>query len=259
MSCVGTVIPVTYEMALLYLLWSNDNTSHPSSIQVKHWVPSCSKLKGKFMSNCSGTHPTSRHWYSAMSTPWAVACRSRRSVVRGWRGFTFALPTDFLDKPFIWWICLVNLSLNSPSLMNFCSCFIEFPSFPGVWLVDQFPYICIQTVDQIDLKLDRRAHHETPQAWSIFATLYPSRLWLLSYRTISGYLQKNTDWIDDKLCGCTQNETRRPWLTFGHTPPNSSYTLASDSVIGQAISAHVQTDRLSGWPQIWWMNSLRHS
>ena len=211
------------------------------------------------MSNCSGVRPTSRHWhdwYSAMSTSWVVACR--RSVVMTWRRFTFALPAHLLDKPFIWWTCLVNSFSNSPGLMNFCSCFIEFPSFPGIWLVEQFR-ICIQTVDQMDLKLDRWAHCETAQAWSIFVPIYPSRFWLLICRTVSAYLQKNTDCVDLKLGGCTQNKTRQPWLTFGHTPPNSSYTLASDSVIGQAISAHVQTNRLSGWPQIWWMNSLRHS
>ena len=49
-------------------------------------------------------------------------------------------------------------------LINFWSCSVEFPLFPGIWLVEQFPCICKQTADWIELKKKKRDDN-TSQAY----------------------------------------------------------------------------------------------
>ena len=53
-------------------------------------------------------------------------------------------------------------------MINFWSHSAEFWPFPALWLVEQFPYISVQTAEGIDLKLGRHIHYGTPQAWLTF-------------------------------------------------------------------------------------------
>ena len=50
----------------------------------------------------------------------------------------------------IWWAILTWASL---AWFRFWSCSTEFQSFPGLWLIKQYKYICRQTTDRIYLKL----------------------------------------------------------------------------------------------------------
>ena len=62
----------------------------------------------------------------------------------------------------IWW---TNLLWACPGLINFWPCSTQFPLFPGLWLVKQFPYICRQTPDWIELKFGGQTHHWPSLAW----------------------------------------------------------------------------------------------
>ena len=59
-------------------------------------------------------------------------------------------PNYWLDWTQIWW---ANSLWDSPGLINWWWCSAEFPVFPGLWLVQQFPHFCRQFADQIELKL----------------------------------------------------------------------------------------------------------
>ena len=39
--------------------------------------------------------------------------------------------------------------------------------FSGLWLVEQFLCICMQTIDQMELKCGGTTHYEGPPAWQI--------------------------------------------------------------------------------------------
>ena len=75
-----------------------------------------------------------------------------------------------LDKAFIGLISNVvdTLLWCSPVLINFGWCSAKFPSFLGLWLVEQFPHICIQIADQIELKFGGPTHYGPTPAWLTF-------------------------------------------------------------------------------------------
>ena len=109
------------------------------------------------------------HWISAVSWPMigqAISVHLR--------------PNHWLDWAQIWW---TNSLWASPGLINFWSCSTEFwscstefPLFPDLWLVEQFPCIWRQAIDQIGLKGGGPTHYRPPRAWLTFshAALNPS-------------------------------------------------------------------------------------
>ena len=134
--------------------------------------------------------------------------------------------------------------------------FAEFPQFPGLGLVRQFP--------PFSDKFDGLTNFSPPQAWLILVTLHeiPVVYWPLIGQAISVHLQTNrwSDWIK---CSCTTHYAPPlAWLTFGHAPLNwcsylsfdwlSSFCTFADkpligfnsNLVGQFIMGFPQPDKL---------------
>ena len=111
-----------------------------------------------------------------------------------------------------WWIELkfgCDFIMGHPGLINFGSCFTEFPHIPGLWLDKQFLSIWTQTALWIELKFGGRTHYETLQTlWTFcchFLTshfssslhAYADRLLILLTSKCLGY----SSWDSSSLMG----------------------------------------------------------
>ena len=97
--------------------------------------------------------------------------QNKRQGNLNWNTKLFIYETAFGDI-----VCEMAAVLSRGRWVNFCSHSSEFPPFPGLWLVEQFLYICRQTVDQIELKFCGPIHYRLPLALWTFghAPLNPS-------------------------------------------------------------------------------------
>ena len=115
----------------------------------------------------------------------------------------------------IWWIHILWLST---SLIHFWSCCTAFSSFPGIWLVEQFPRICGQTTDQIRFKFGGPTHYGPPQTWLTFghASLnfchFLASNWLSSFHT---FADKQLIKLDSNLVLPAHYKPHPAWLAFG--------------------------------------------
>ena len=78
------------------------------------------------------------------------------------RGFYTFL--DKLSRGLISNLVDVHSLWYSSGLINFWSCSTEFPPFPGPWSVEQFPLICRQNTNEIELKFDGPTYYGPPLA-----------------------------------------------------------------------------------------------
>ena len=113
---------------------------------------------------------------------------------------------------------LISMGSNSMGqlimgLVNFWWRSTEFPPFCGLWLVEQFPRICRQTVDWIGLKFGGPLYHGLPPVWLTFghAPLNPNS----AYLPLWLHLQLGTciDWwlVSDSTASFIRNK-RCHWL-----------------------------------------------
>ena len=84
----------------------------------------------------------------------------------------------------------------SPDLINLWSCFTEFPVFRGVWLVEQFPWICRQTTEQIGPKFGGTTHQGYCLAWVTFGHAPMIFCHFLAYKLL---IRSGSEWWTDSL------------------------------------------------------------
>ena len=115
-------------------------------------------------------------------------------------------------------------------------------------MVNRFPYIFLQPIREIDLKLDRCIHHNL---WSCSAESPPvSCFWLVEEFThISG---QTVHRHDTELGWGFHNTTLRAWLFFVCTP---WIAVAPWSLVGLAVFAYFGRSRPGDWPHTWWADS----
>ena len=134
----------------------------------------------------------------------------------------------------------------SLDLSNYWSHFFEFPPFPSLWFVEQFPPIYRSIADQFALIFNGIAHYGSPHAWLTFGhdPLNFCRLlasdWLSSFRAFA----------DNYLIGFSSNLVGR--LTMDLSWPHWLFILWSCSTEFPPFHVLWLVEQL---PHIWWQTA----
>ena len=128
---------------------------------------------------------------------------------------------------------------------------IEFLSYPGLWLIEQFPPICRQLDHRIELKFGGRTHYAAPQPGCLLVTLHwiPA-VWL---PLIGGAISAH--FPDKLLRGLISNLLEH---SYGTHKVRSAEFLPFPG-LWLAVSAHFRTNRSADWSQTRSMHPLGYS
>ena len=141
--------------------------------------------------------------------------------------------------------------MGLPGLINFWSFSTDFLPFPGLWLAQQFPYICRQSTDRIGVKFGGPTHYGLPQAWLTFGhTPLNFCCFLASDFSICFCTFADNSWSD--WAEVWWAKSLWAYLSLINFCSWSTAFLASDwSNSFCAFASHWWN-----WGQIWWANSL---